>query len=265
MTDWKLIEAAGFAVPADRTVAGLLPQLSAAPADPDPAVRDGAAYTVLDTWIERGVIPPPLRRSLGDEMAARFAGPRVQARTFAPLVLDMLVTAGDFAPDWVTAFARWYPAEPDLRGHRPEPGWLHAVAHGADLLATFGLHPEVAPERMLTLAAARLAAPTTHVRAQLEGDRPARAIRRVLTRPDLTESQAVSWLVPLGERFRTGPDGPAMPVPAEYGNCLRTLCLLHLLAHRGVRARSEAPQCALRHREAVSTAVADTLDLMVRR
>ncbi|MFI5531982.1 DUF2785 domain-containing protein [Kitasatospora sp. NPDC051853] len=263
MIDWNLIEAADFAVPGGRTADELTPLLSAALADPDPAVRDGAPYAVLAAWIERGTISAPRRLALGAEMATRFEDPRVEARAFAPLVLDMLVGAGDFTPDWVPAFERWYPAERDLRGHDAGLGWLHAVAHGADLLASLGLHPEVAPERMLALAAARLAAPTTHVWDQLEDDRLARAVGRVLTRPDLTESRSIAWLAPLAEHF--GSDRLVMPVPAEFGNCLRTLRLLYVLADRGVRARSEAPQRALTHAGAVKAALADTLDRMVRR
>lgn len=172
-------------------------------------------------------------------MATRFTDPRVEARTFAPLVLDMLVTAGDFKAGWVDAFERWYPAEQDLRGHDETLGWLHAVAHGADLLACFGRHPEVAPVRMLDLAAARLMAPTDHVYDQLEDDRLARAIARVLTRTDLSERDAVGWLDEIADRF--GADRISTPVPAHLSNCLRTLRLLYILADRGVRPTSELP------------------------
>ncbi|MFJ9695539.1 DUF2785 domain-containing protein [Kitasatospora sp. NPDC101183] len=124
-------------------------------------------------------------------MAARFADPRTEARTFVPLVLAVLVRAGDFRPGWVDAFERWYPAETDLRGHDETLGRFHAVAHGADLLGDFGLRPEVAPTRMPDLAAARLTAPTGHVLDQVEDDRLANAIALVLTRAELTEGEAV--------------------------------------------------------------------------
>ncbi|MFC9590115.1 DUF2785 domain-containing protein [Streptomyces sp. NPDC056944] len=263
MTDWKSVEAADCAVPADRAMDDLVGELSLALADPDPLVRDGEPYAVLATWIDRGTIGTPRRLELGDEMAERFTDPRVEARTFAPLVLDMLVTAGDFKAGWVDAFERWYPAERDLRGHDDTLGWLHAVAHGADLLAAFGLHPEVAPARMLELAAARLTAPTDHVYDQLEDDRLARAIARVLTRTDLSEHDAVGWLDPIGDRF--GADRVSTPVPAHLSNCLRTLRLLYVLADRGVRPRSELPAEPLHHRDAVKAAVAAVLDRIVRR
>ncbi|MEU7391640.1 DUF2785 domain-containing protein [Streptomyces tanashiensis] len=263
MIDWKSVEAADCAVPADRPMDDLVRELSRALGDPDPLVRDGAPYTVLATWIARRVIEKPRRLELGDEMAARFTDPRIEARTFAPLVLDMLVGAGDFKASWVDAFARWYPAEQDLRGYDETLGWLHAVAHGADLLAGFGLHPEAEPVRMLDLAAARLTAPTDHVYDQLEDDRLARAIARVLTRTDLSEADAVGWLDPIADRF--GADRISTPVPAHLSNCLRTLRLLYILADRGVRPASELPPEPLHHGHAVKSGIATVLDGIVRR
>ncbi|WP_267244107.1 DUF2785 domain-containing protein [Streptomyces sp. PR69] len=263
MIDWTRIEAADCAVPADRTMEELVRELSRALADPDPLIRDGAAYSVLATWIARGVIDAPRRLALGDEMADRFRDPEIQARTFAPLVLDMLVAKGDFKARWVDAFADWYPNEKDLRGHDEKLGWLHAVAHGADLLGSFGQHPEVAPVRMLHLAAARLTAPTVHVYEQLEDDRLARAVARVLTRQDLSEHDATAWLDPIGVCF--GTDHIGVPVPAHLSNCLRTLRLLYILADRGVRPGPDAAPEALRHREAVKARLASVLDLIVKR
>jgi hypothetical protein len=263
MINWKNVEAADYAVPAGRSMDDLVRELSRALADPDPLVRDGEPYGVLATWIARGTIEPSRRLELGDEMAARLTDPRTEARTFAPLVLGMLVAAGDFKTAWVDAFARWYPAERDLRGHDDTLGWLHAVAHGADLLAGFGLHPEVAPTRMLDLAAARLTEPTDHVYDQLEDDRLARAIARVLTRADLSERDAVGWLDAIADRF--GSDRISTPVPAHLSNCLRTLRLLYVLADRGVRPTSEHEAEPLPHREAVKSALAATLDRIVKR
>ncbi|GGT13604.1 DUF2785 domain-containing protein [Streptomyces purpureus] len=263
MINWMDIEATDCAVPVGHPMDDLVRGLSRALADPDPLIRDGAPYTVLATWIARGTIGASRRLELGDEMAERFADPRVEARTFAPLVLDMLVAAGDFKPGWVDAFERWYPAERDLRGHDETLGWLHAVAHGADLLAGFGRHSQVAPVRMLDLAAARLTAPTDHVYDQLEDDRLARAIARVLTRTDLSERDAVGWLAPIADRF--GADRISTPVPAHISNCLRTLRLLYILADRGVRPTAELPEEPLPHRDAVKSAIATVLDRIVKR
>ncbi|MFD9339692.1 DUF2785 domain-containing protein [Streptomyces sp. NPDC060028] len=263
MIDWNSIEAAACAVPADRPMEELVRGLSHALADPDPLIRDGAAYSVLSTWIDRGVIDEPRRLALGDEMVARFCDREIQARTFAPLVLDMLVGKGDLRADWVAAFERWYPNERDLRGHDEKLGWLHAVAHGADLLGRFGCHPEVAPVRMLDLAAARLTADTDHVFDQLEDDRLAMAIARILTRSDMSERDATTWLDPIGTCF--GADRIRTPVPAHLTNCLRTLRMLYVFADRGVRPNAASEPRALHHHEAVKAHLAAVLDLIVKR
>ncbi|MFD7630084.1 DUF2785 domain-containing protein [Streptomyces sp. NPDC059851] len=262
MINWTAIEEADYAVPDGHDLEELVGALSRALADPDPEVRDGTPYGVLRTWIGRGVIAAPRRHALGDEMAARFGDPEVQARTFAPLVLDMLVTKGDFAPAWVDAFARWYPAESDLRGYHEELGWLHAVAHGADLLGTFGLRPEVAPARMLDLAAERLLAPTPYVWEQLEDDRLAMAIARTLTRKDLTEEAATGWLEPIAADLRALGRGPT---PARVSNCLRTLRMLYVLTDRGSRPAPDAAPVALAHRAALKERLAEVLDTVYAR
>ena len=141
---------------------------------PDPVVRDGQAYSVLATWISRGVLPAEQLRELGDEMVRRFGDAEIQARTFAPLILDSIVSAGVFEPSWVPPFERWYVAEEDLRGHDAKLGWLHAVAHGADLLGTlWGCIPAVEPVQMLRLGH-RPAADAHGVRVARHGGRPAR-------------------------------------------------------------------------------------------
>ena len=92
---------------------------------------------MLATWIERGELDGQLDW-LGAAMADRFADPQVQARTFAALILAWVVERGRYDEHWARAFTAWYPAETDLRGYDPELGWLHAVAHGADLLGVLG-------------------------------------------------------------------------------------------------------------------------------
>ncbi|MFV5998809.1 DUF2785 domain-containing protein [Streptomyces sp. NPDC056231] len=135
----------------------------------------------------------------------------------------MLVAAGDFKAGWVDAFERWYTAEQDLRRHDETLARLHAVAHGADLPAGFGRRPEVAPVRMLSLAAARLTAPTDHVYDQMEDDRLAWAIARVLTRTDLSEHDAVGWLEPIADRFGADRSAPRCP-PTPATACAPCAC-----------------------------------------
>jgi hypothetical protein len=230
-----------------------LDELSAALRSPDPAVRDDRAYTELARLIPE--LTGAQRLRLGDELAGRFTDAEIQSRAFAPLVLARLVEAGAYRPGWQEAFARWYPAETDLRGYDAELGWLHAVAHGADLLGAFGRHPAAEPVPLLSLATARLLAPGGQLFDAMEDDRLGCAIALVLTRAELTERQSVEWLDAVAADFRSGRPGP---VPAYASNTVRTLRVVYLLADRGVRPRGGDP-LPLRHAEAVRGAVADVL------
>ena len=233
MTDWPAIRADDFAFPDGGSVPDLVAELVDMLASPDPEVRDELGFSALATWIDEGVVPDDRLLPLGDAMTARLGDDRVQARTFAPLVLDVIVSRrGVCAPAWVDAFERWYAAETDLRGPDPRLGWLHAVAHGADLLGDLGLRADVSPRRMLDLAATRMLAPTDQVWHDQEDDRLAHAVAKVLTRPDLSERDASAWLEPAAALLAGGEPGP---VPARVTNTLHTLRALYLLVSRGVR------------------------------
>lgn len=260
VSSWREIADADFAVPGGPDLGGadldgLAAELAQELADPDPAVRDGPAYAVLATWLERGVLDAQLA-SLGETMMARFRDPRIQARTFAPLVLAWVVERGGFDSRWVEAFEHWYPAETDVRGYDDALGWLHAVAHGADLLGVLGRHPQVAPEQMLVLAARRMLADTQYVWRDQEDDRLSYAIALTLGRPELTVAQLTTWLDLIDERFATGEPGP---VPAYASNSMRTLRMLYLLADRGVRATPGGAAEPLPHRDEVKERLARTL------
>jgi hypothetical protein len=255
VTDWAKIADSDFELPPGADVDDLVAELSEALADPDPGIRDGTAYAVMATWIERGVLDPKLA-GLGDEMAARFGDPRIQARSFAALVLCWIVERGGFDYAWLSAFEDWYPAEDDLRGFDPELGWLHAVAHGADLLGLFGRDRRVRPEQILELAARRMLADTDYVWRDAEDDRLGRAIALTLTRPDLTAEQSTGWLDLIDEKFSHGEPGP---MPAYASNSIRTLRLLYVLADRGVRAEQDAQPAALTHRAEITKRLASSM------
>lgn len=248
MTDWAQVRADGFAVPTDRPLADLVAELSLMLRSPDPAVRDTQAYSTLATWIGKGVLSAEQLRALGDEMAGRFGDHEIQARTFAPLILDAIVSAGVFEPTWVPPFERWYVAEEDLRGHDSKLGWLHAIAHGSDLLGALGLFPAVEPVEMLRLGIGRLLTPTEHVMRDLEDDRLGFALSAALTRPDLSEADATSWLDPAVRAITMHDLGG---IAAESSNTLRTLRVVYLMLDHGVLLDREKPPVQVPHRDAV--------------
>lgn len=258
MADWQQIADAGFAVPAGADLDSLAAKLAEALADPDPRIRDGAAYATLAAWIENGTFDAQLAW-LGGQMAARLSDPRIQARSFAPLVLSWVAGRGSFDESWVREFEHWYPTETDVRGYDDQLGWLHAVAHGADLVGVLGTDRRVRPERMLELAARRMLADTDYVWRDQEDDRLGYAIGLTLTRTDLMAAQSTQWLDLIDAKFATGDPGP---VPPYASNTIRTLRMLYLLAGRGVRPEPGAAARPLSHRDDVLDRLAKSLAMV---
>lgn len=256
MTDWQRIRADGFPFPEGGSLAELVAELADMLASPDPQIRDQTAFAALATWIDGGVVPDAQLLPLGNLMAGRLQADQIQARSFASLILDVIVSSRDMCePGWVDAFERWYATEPDVGGHDPSLGWLHAVAHGADLLGSLGRRTDVAPRRLLDLATTRMLAPTDTVWHDQEHDRLAHAIGKVLTRPDLSQQDAATWLQPVTEALSG--DQP-VPVPARVSNTLHTLRMVYLLISRGIRV---APDKVLPvpHQDLVLDRVAEAL------
>jgi hypothetical protein len=256
MTDWARVRADDFAVPTDRPLNELVAELSGMLRSPDPVTRDAQAYSTLAIWIGRGVLSADQLRALGNEMVPRFGDDEIQARTFAPLILDSIVTAGVYEPSWVPPFERWYVAEDDLRGYDAKLGWLHAVAHGSDLLGALGLHPAVEPVQMLRLGIGRLLTPTSYVLRDMEDDRLGRALAVTLTRADLAEADAVEWLDPAVRQLS---NPPVEGITPEVTNTIRTLRALYLLVDRGVRVGEVAE---VPHRELVKTKIAEVVRIV---
>ena len=259
--DWAAIAAEGYRYPHGVTASHLAAELTERLTSRDPRVRDIQAYSTAAVWIREGRFDAVLEQ-VGDDAAARFGHPEVQARTFAPLVLDLVLTRSLQAPGLVDRRRRRALVRGLLRpGIRPSAtpaggttrlGWLHAVAHGADVASTFA---EVLPRHrgaVLELCALRMTARDTDYRyAQLEDARLARAITAVLLRADLTPDHATDWLAIVEDAFAGAGPGP---VPAWASNTFATLQSLHLHLARGLADGGTPP-----HADAVAARVAAVL------
>lgn len=252
MTDWTAVKQDDYSMPAGAEAHVLVEELCGLLASPDPVDRDELGYSVLATWLSRDLLTLELRRGLGDEMAGRLSGPDIWTRSFAALILDALVEYGTFEPGWVPPFVRWYAAETDQRGHDPELGWLHAVAHGADLLGTLGRQPEVDPGTMLDLAARRLVAPTDFVWRDAEDERLGHAIALTLTRPELDAAASVQWVQTVEDGWASRDPGPPSP---SVSNAARTLRVVLGMTLTGARPSGGVGAARLTQAEAVQTRI----------
>ncbi|RNI21595.1 DUF2785 domain-containing protein [Flexivirga caeni] len=233
-------------------------------ASPDPATRDDGAFAALADAISGGNLTTAQRRWLGDRMVERLSHPDAFARSFAPLIFAVLAgswPAGDggWPSEWSDAVLAWWPAETDLRGYDGELGWIHAVAHGADAIGTFGLAGLVPADRLLAVIAERLTAHTEFVWHDQEDDRVAGAVCAILLGDPNAGPEPL--LDPVADLFAGGEPGP---VPAQRPTpCTRsaacmspsaiTCCTRIPVRHRRSRTpratrEPSLPRCSRRHR-----------------
>jgi hypothetical protein len=86
--------------------------------------------------------------------------------------------------------------EGDFRGLDEDLGWVHPVAHMADLLWRFALHPSTTPDqgREILRAVRHKVAPITAAYAFNEPDRLARAISTLVARELVPADEIAAWI-----------------------------------------------------------------------
>lgn len=249
---WQQVHAAGLAVPTDRPLDDLTAELTRMLGDPDPATRDGTAYPTLTTWLDRGVYDD-LLSGLGDGMAiglgvgiGESGTDTVFRRSFSGLVLGECIARDNRRPllpggkilEWGDRLAAWVLGERDLRGFVPGKGWAHAVAHGADTLATLAASPHLATPELtviLDVVADRVLLPVEQLFTAGEPDRLAFATMAVLRRNVVPLRVLEPWVARLaasaGTRTPAGQRDPYL-VGGNAEAFLRALYLqLSLSAH----------------------------------
>ena len=199
---WHAIIANDFEPRDDAPAVGLLPELSGYLGSPDPELRDGIAYPVLTQWIYvRQLVPAGVLRELVADWRANLSRgigeqgtDTVFLRSFSALMLSVAAARDNKAPwldetgfDGLLADALAYLREErDTRGFDEEKGWIHAVAHTADLLKFLARSRYLDPAdqgAILGAIAGKLEA-IDHVLVRGEDERLARAVVSVVARPD---------------------------------------------------------------------------------
>lgn len=225
---WQALAANKFALPEGASLPALLTEVSSLLASPDPELRDDIAYTALVEWIYRQRIVPveERRRLLRDWTANLEKGigergtPTVFRRSFSALALGVLAILDNEAPfleqaefdALLTAALTYARDEQDVRGFDPGVGWMHSVAHTADLLKF------LARSRYLTVPQQRtiLTTLTDKLRATQtvlidgEDERLARVVLSIAARTDFDATGFAAWVKTLAP-----PDRAAAPTPAQ--------------------------------------------------
>lgn len=170
-----------------------LDELLAGLASPDPAVRDGWAADGLREGLVEGRWSTAEIARIRETALARLTDYQVHVRSFAALVLAWLVLTGERDPRIAPAALDWCSREEDTRGWDDELGWLHAVAHGADLLGALVRTDLAEPQDVLGAIGARMVAPGPAWTHQ-EHARLAAAAYRALER---STDVSAAWLEPV--------------------------------------------------------------------
>jgi hypothetical protein len=237
-------------------------------ASPDPNIRDDLAFSQLATRIESGAEDQHLS-GLGDRLVLNLSDEAIQARTFSALVLGSIIERSNHNDllsretllRWLDAFAYWYRSELDLRGWDEELGWLHAVAHGADVIGALAGSPDIQEDdlvALLALAADRLLAPTSFVFREHEDERLGRATALILCRSELSNSGATVWLESIDVALSATEPGPT---PPWVSNTLRTLRVIFTINERGFQNRDTLEILQVPHRGNIASAIAGVLRL----
>lgn len=209
--DWAEVAANGYAVPEGVNAAEQVPELLEMLGHPDPVVRDGQAYVTLAEWLEKGHLDGVLR-DLGDQCAVNLRSENVLLRSFSALILAEIVSRDaevrQFSAENLRhlqdAWASWFVQEPDLRSYDEVQGWLHALAHGADVATALAQHPALTRtdlNRLLDALLRRIAGIEV-LPAQYEDDRVALAAFLLLSNGKLTATDQKRWLVKLRRQVR---------------------------------------------------------------
>ncbi|MGH8193717.1 MAG: DUF2785 domain-containing protein [Woeseiaceae bacterium] len=225
---WQDIIANDYAPPADLSLPSLVQELSGYLASTDPALRDEIAYPILAQWMYvKRIVPLDVRHELVAKWSAnltRGIGAQgtdsVFLRSFSTLMLSVAVALDNEAP-WIedAEFNRllhsaltYLREERDTRGFDAEKGWIHSVAHTADLLKFLGRsrHLEVSGQSAILTAIAEKLIQLDHVLIHGEDERLARAVVSILARPDADMS---GFQVLLDGLKPVWPDG--LPTPAQ--------------------------------------------------
>jgi hypothetical protein len=211
-TFWQDIVDNDYAIPTGYLLAVLTTELLMQLGSTELAFREQLVYPILDAWISRGYyaiddiskmtmqLSHNLTKGLGEQ-----GTDTVLLRSYSLLTLTSIIYE-DGRRRWLEKSLvmqlfedalMHLAAEKDLRGYDNEQGWLHAIAHSADYLFTFALHPLIEAhdlERIMHAVAAKISEPVAHVYLYSEEERLTRTVMGVLQRGILPLAFFVKWL-----------------------------------------------------------------------
>jgi hypothetical protein len=263
---WQAIIADEFTPPADVPLSVLLGELSKYLASTDPELRDNIAYSVLTQWLYvKRVVPVDLRREMIAEWTANLrqgigesGSQSVLRRSFSALMLSVAAALDNEEPylereefdSLLQAALAYLREERDIRGFDPDQGWLHSVAHTADLLKFLGRSRHLAANEqveVLTAIAEKLSQ-LDEVLTHGEDERLARAVVSIVARPDVDMHALEAFLRALQQVRSDGlPRPPALAMNQNRKNLAVSLFAILNTDSRDLESVRTAREHVLAH------------------
>jgi hypothetical protein len=251
---WERVKADGMRLPDGYHADLLIEELEHLLRSPDERLRDKLAFEILSDWVLAGRVDHDLADFGDRQCAAMFRGlgerdsDSVFGRSYAALMLGLAIERDNAASivdaetvqRWLGAFLMWWELEIDLRGVvDPGRGVAHAVAHGADVIASAARSRHLPTDQAKVLLGSVVVRIRTSAGAAWllgEDDRLAYSTMALLHRGDLSADELAAALAPLhhlgGTQTRTDLDASAF----ARLNALNWLRALYLQLHLGVTA-----------------------------
>lgn len=209
---WENIVRNGCAIPEKESLDQLTEELLSYLYATDPVWRDDIAYQTLTNWIIAGRYTPDQlremmtnwRRDLSVNLG-EINMPGVITRSFAALMLSIVayydwknaILDESEVHDLVNDALVYLKREEDLRGYDSRFGWIHAVAHTADLLKYLARNPHVDKQglwHILQGVANKLMLHSDTVFTHSEEERLAWVIIEVIKRDVLPTQVLTMWI-----------------------------------------------------------------------
>lgn len=244
---WRAIVENGYSLPAGYSAGMLAPHLTELLADPDPFLRDQVAYVAFYHWMVKNPaemaddevrgLTLQLRENLTANIGAS-GDDSVYRRSFSALVLSLVVYRDLNRPFMQQTEVKalfddtldYLQAERDWRGYTDENGWMHALAHTADLLKLLARHPHTGASDHRAIIDALydvLTTPTGRVLTHDEDERLALAVLDVLQRDLIDTASWLAWVqrfVSWYEAHKNGAFSPQKHAPyMNVKNFLRSV------------------------------------------
>lgn len=239
---WLSLRDAKFVLPQGESREAVLRDAEQLVDSEDPVLRDDVGYGLAVAWIyKEHAVPAPALVDFTTRLQDRLKnleGP-VLSRSFSALSLSIIAAAELAQPvlsqpqfdALVEAATDELVLEPDLRGHDPRLGWIHATAHTADLLKFLARSERLTPaqqDRIINAVAHRLSHGPGFVWG--EDERLAGVLRSIVMRKDARLQVMTAWLATLGPAWKALWGSPALnrETYAQLSNVKLTLRALYV-------------------------------------